>query len=60
MVHMEVYIKSVWQEKTTDSSAKSSSHLIVHPNGPSYAPPMLPIDTDDGVSYKGSVCLQES
>ncbi|CDY22120.1 BnaC01g39810D [Brassica napus] len=40
------------KEKTTDSSAKSSSHLIVHPNGPSYAPPMMPIDTDDGISYK--------
>ncbi|CAN6921927.1 unnamed protein product [Brassica oleracea] len=40
------------KEKTTDSSAKSSSHLNVHPNGPSYAPPMMPIDTDDGVSYK--------
>jgi hypothetical protein len=41
------------QEKATDSSAKSSSHLNVHPNGPSYAPPMMPIDTDDGISYKG-------
>ncbi|KAJ0244339.1 Uncharacterized protein HA466_0189880 [Hirschfeldia incana] len=41
------------KEKTTDSSAKSTSHLNVHPNGPSYAPPpMLPIDTDDGISYK--------
>ncbi|XP_020889565.1 uncharacterized protein LOC9320724 isoform X4 [Arabidopsis lyrata subsp. lyrata] len=40
------------KEKATDSSAKSSSHLNVHPNGPSYAPPMMPIDTDDGISYK--------
>ncbi|CAA7050948.1 unnamed protein product [Microthlaspi erraticum] len=40
------------KEKTTDSSAKSSSHLNVHPNGPSYAPPMMPIDSDDGISYK--------
>ncbi|XP_010486319.1 PREDICTED: uncharacterized protein LOC104764480 isoform X2 [Camelina sativa] len=40
------------KEKTTDSSAKSSSHLNVHPNGPSYAPPMLPVDTDDGISFK--------
>ncbi|VVA96831.1 unnamed protein product [Arabis nemorensis] len=40
------------KEKTTDSSAKSSSHLNVHPNGPPYAPPMMPIDTDDGISYK--------
>ncbi|KAH0881352.1 hypothetical protein HID58_068746 [Brassica napus] len=39
-------------EKTTDTSAKSSSHLNVHPNGPSYAPPMMPLDTDDGISYK--------
>ncbi|ESQ44741.1 hypothetical protein EUTSA_v10003378mg, partial [Eutrema salsugineum] len=39
-------------EKAADSSAKSSSHLNVHPNGPSYAPPMMPIDTDDGISYK--------
>ncbi|KAL1211985.1 hypothetical protein V5N11_023955 [Cardamine amara subsp. amara] len=40
------------KEKTTDSSVKSSSHLNVHPNGPSYALPMMPIDTDDGISYK--------
>ncbi|KAL0699324.1 hypothetical protein Bca4012_055446 [Brassica carinata] len=40
------------KEKTTDSSAKSLSHMNVHPNGPSYAPPMMPIDTDDGISYK--------
>ncbi|ESQ43013.1 hypothetical protein EUTSA_v10015643mg, partial [Eutrema salsugineum] len=39
-------------EKAADSSAKSSSHLNVHPNGPSYAPPMMPIDTDDGILYK--------
>ncbi|XP_024011198.1 uncharacterized protein LOC18017014 [Eutrema salsugineum] len=40
------------EEKAADSSAKSSSHLNVHPNGPSYAPPMMPIDTDDGILYK--------
>ncbi|CAN7002561.1 hypothetical protein BRARA_E03194 [Brassica rapa] len=40
------------KEKTTDTSAKASSHLNVHPNGPSYAPPMMPLDTDDGISYK--------
>ncbi|CAH8290772.1 unnamed protein product [Eruca vesicaria subsp. sativa] len=40
------------KEKTTDTSAKSSSHLNVHPNGPSFAPPMMPLDTDDGISYK--------
>nr|VDD47082.1 unnamed protein product [Brassica oleracea] len=40
------------KEKTTDTSAKASSHLNVHPNGPSYAPPVMPLDTDDGISYK--------
>ncbi|CAH8356387.1 unnamed protein product [Eruca vesicaria subsp. sativa] len=40
------------KEKTTDSSAKSTSHLNVHPNGPSYAAPMMPLDSDDGISYK--------
>lgn len=40
------------KEKATDSSTKSSSHLTTRPNGPSYAPPMIPIDNDDGVSYK--------
>ncbi|XP_018434645.1 uncharacterized protein LOC108806929 isoform X2 [Raphanus sativus] len=42
------------KEKTTDSSsAKSTSHLNVHPNnGPAYAPPMMPLDTDDGISFK--------
>ncbi|KAK0588549.1 hypothetical protein LWI29_002488 [Acer saccharum] len=39
------------KEKATDSSAKSSSHLSTRPNGPSYAPPMIPMDTDDGISY---------
>ncbi|XP_010524636.1 PREDICTED: uncharacterized protein LOC104802640 [Tarenaya hassleriana] len=41
------------KEKATDSSAKSSSHLNANPNGPSsYAPPMMPVDTDDGISYQ--------
>ncbi|CAN8260133.1 unnamed protein product [Cochlearia groenlandica] len=40
------------EKTTTDSSAKSSSHLNVHPNAPSYAPPMMPIDADDGISFK--------
>ncbi|KAH9793998.1 Histone H2A deubiquitinase (DUF3755) [Citrus sinensis] len=40
------------KEKATDSSAKSSSHLAARPNGPSYAPPMIPMDTDDGISYR--------
>ncbi|KAF2289024.1 hypothetical protein P3X46_018027 [Hevea brasiliensis] len=40
------------KEKAADSSAKSSSHLTPRPNGPSYAPPMIPMDNDDGISYK--------
>ncbi|GAV68402.1 DUF3755 domain-containing protein, partial [Cephalotus follicularis] len=40
------------KEKAADSSAKSSSHLTTRPNGPSYAPPMIHIDNDDGISYK--------
>ncbi|XP_006408612.2 uncharacterized protein LOC18025487 [Eutrema salsugineum] len=40
------------ERRSLDSSAKSSSHLNVHLNGPSYAPPMMPIDTDDGILYK--------
>ncbi|XP_010551990.1 PREDICTED: uncharacterized protein LOC104822454 [Tarenaya hassleriana] len=41
------------KEKVTDSSAKSSSHLNVHTNGPSsYAPPMVPMDIDDGIPCK--------
>ncbi|KAJ0051339.1 hypothetical protein Pint_03147 [Pistacia integerrima] len=40
------------KEKATDSSAKSSSHLTTRPNGPSYAPPLIPMDTDDGIPYK--------
>ncbi|CAN8269554.1 unnamed protein product [Cochlearia groenlandica] len=40
------------KEKTTDSSAKSLSHLNVHRNGSPYAPLMMPVDTDDGISYK--------
>ncbi|XP_050207143.1 uncharacterized protein LOC126656589 isoform X2 [Mercurialis annua] len=40
------------KEKAADSSAKSSSHLTPRPNGPPYAPPMIPADSDDGISYK--------
>ncbi|XP_044504089.1 uncharacterized protein LOC123224479 isoform X2 [Mangifera indica] len=40
------------KEKATDSSAKSSSQLTTRLNGPLYAPPLIPMDTDDGISYK--------
>lgn len=36
-----------------DPSAKPSTHLPAQPNVPSYALPMLPVDGDDGISYKG-------
>ena len=45
----------VSQEKGTDSSEKSTPHLTPRPNGPSYAPPMIPMDNDDGIPYKGLV-----
>ncbi|XP_024047290.1 uncharacterized protein LOC18052524 isoform X2 [Citrus clementina] len=49
----DVALRCRWMtEKATDSSAKSSSHLAARPNGPSYAPPMIPMDTDDGISYR--------
>ncbi|KAK9281038.1 hypothetical protein L1049_003930 [Liquidambar formosana] len=39
------------KEKITDSSAKSSSHLT-RPSGPPFAPPMIHMDSDDGISFK--------
>ncbi|XWS36647.1 hypothetical protein CRYUN_Cryun20dG0103100 [Craigia yunnanensis] len=40
------------REKGTDSSTKSTSHLTTRPNGPSYTPPMILMDNDDGIPYK--------
>uniref|UniRef100_A0A2P2KAR7 Uncharacterized protein LOC105643645 isoform X2 n=1 Tax=Rhizophora mucronata TaxID=61149 RepID=A0A2P2KAR7_RHIMU len=40
------------KEKAGDSSAKLSSHLT-RTNGPSYNLPMIPLDNDDGISFKG-------
>ncbi|PIA25810.1 hypothetical protein AQUCO_10800051v1 [Aquilegia coerulea] len=40
------------KEKVIDPSAKSSAHLAVRPNVPSYAPPVIPLDNDDGISFK--------
>ncbi|KAK4766121.1 hypothetical protein SAY87_007763 [Trapa incisa] len=39
------------KEKVNDSSAKSSQ-FVAHPNVPSYAPPMVMMDNDDGISFK--------
>ncbi|XP_077227690.1 uncharacterized protein LOC143860761 [Tasmannia lanceolata] len=40
------------KEKVTDPSVKPSTHLAARPNIPPYTLPMLPIDNDDGISYK--------
>ncbi|XP_057965986.1 uncharacterized protein LOC131156372 [Malania oleifera] len=40
------------KERVMDPSAKSSSHLTPRPNGTPYAPPMVPMDNDDGISYQ--------
>ncbi|KAL5711685.1 hypothetical protein ACHQM5_013943 [Ranunculus cassubicifolius] len=41
------------KEKTADPSGKSSSgHIAMRPNVPPYAPPMIPMDTDDGISLE--------
>ncbi|XP_021907170.1 uncharacterized protein LOC110821590 isoform X2 [Carica papaya] len=40
------------KEKGTDSLAKSSSQLSTRPNGPSFVPPMVAMDNDDGISFK--------
>lgn len=40
------------KEKVMDPSAKPSTHLPAQPNAPPYALPMLPMDIDDGISYK--------
>lgn len=52
MVHFDFY-NLVIQEKVMDSSAKPSSQLTPRPNGPPYAMPMIPVDSDDGISYQG-------
>ncbi|KAF9595703.1 hypothetical protein IFM89_003445 [Coptis chinensis] len=40
------------KERTTDPSVKSSAHLAIRPSVPPYAPPMIPVDNDDGISYQ--------
>lgn len=42
----------IFQERVNDPLVKSSQcaeRPIIHP----YAPPMIPMDSDDGISYKG-------
>lgn len=40
------------KEKVTDPSAKSSSHATNRANGPPYVQAVIPMDSDDGISYK--------
>ncbi|OVA03046.1 Protein of unknown function DUF3755 [Macleaya cordata] len=40
------------KEKVADPSTKSSSHLAARPNAPPYSVPMIPMDNDDGISFK--------
>ncbi|CAM8894223.1 unnamed protein product [Rhodiola kirilowii] len=39
------------KEKGADSSARPTSHAA-RPNGPMYVPPIIPMDNEDGISYK--------
>lgn len=47
-------IFSLFQERVSDSSMKSAQ-VAARPNVPPYGMPMIPMDNDDGVSYKGFV-----
>lgn len=40
------------KEKVIDPSSKPSTHLAARPNAAPYALPMLPMDHDDGISFK--------
>ncbi|KAF8402373.1 hypothetical protein HHK36_013328 [Tetracentron sinense] len=51
----DVALRCRWMtitERISDPSAKSSPHITARPNVPSYALPMIPMDNDDGISYK--------
>lgn len=52
----DAHLSYAWvsQERVTDSSAKSS-HLASRSSGPPYASPIIPMDNDDGISFKGDV-----
>lgn len=47
------------KERVNDPSAKSS-HFAARPNVPPYAPPMIPVDNDDGISFKGELLEQNA
>lgn len=42
------------QEKVTESSSKSSQLHVSRPGGHPYPAPSVPLDDEDGISYKGS------
>lgn len=44
----------MFQERVSDPSMKSAQ-VAARPNVPPYGMPMIPMDNDDGVSYKGFV-----
>ncbi|KAK4538971.1 hypothetical protein RGQ29_032095 [Quercus rubra] len=47
------------KERVNDPSAKSS-HFAARPNVPPYAPPMIPVDNDDGISFQGELLEQNA
>ncbi|KAK7843878.1 hypothetical protein CFP56_011826 [Quercus suber] len=48
----DVALRCRWMtERVNDPSAKPS-HFAARPNVPPYAPPMIPVDNDDGISFK--------
>ncbi|XP_075661951.1 uncharacterized protein LOC142631625 isoform X2 [Castanea sativa] len=47
------------KERVNDPSAKPS-HFAARPNVPPYAPPMIPVDNDDGISFKGELLEQNA
>ncbi|PWA77454.1 hypothetical protein CTI12_AA188650 [Artemisia annua] len=52
----DVALRCRWMsEKVTEHLAKSSSHTTNRANGPPYAQSAVSMDSDDGISYKGSI-----
>ncbi|XP_030939116.1 uncharacterized protein LOC126701659 isoform X3 [Quercus robur] len=48
----DVALRCRWMtERVNDPSAKPS-HFAARPSVPPYAPPMIPVDNDDGISFK--------
>jgi hypothetical protein len=43
------------QERHNDPSAKTSNFMATRPNVTPFATPMMPLDSDEGISYDGEV-----